>query len=93
VLAKQLGLSPRQLSRLCQRELGQAPAALVQRLRLDDARRRLLEPGASVDLVSSAVGFGSADVFRRAFEQRFGLNPSAYRERFRARRATRTGAA
>ncbi len=35
--------------RLCRRELGQAPAALVQRLRLDDARRRLLEPGASVD--------------------------------------------
>jgi len=37
VLAEQLGLSPRQLSRLCQRELGHAPAALVQRLRLDDA--------------------------------------------------------
>ena len=83
VLAKQLGLSARQLTRQCQRELGQAPAALVQRLRLDDARRRLLEPGATVDLVSTAVGFGSADVFRRAFEQRFGVNPSAYRERFR----------
>jgi transcriptional regulator GlxA family with amidase domain len=86
-LAKQLGLSARQLSRLCQRELGQSPAALVQRLRLDDARRRLLEPGASVDVVSRAVGFGSADVFRRAFEQRFGLNPSGYRERFRVARA------
>jgi transcriptional regulator GlxA family with amidase domain len=92
VLAKQLGLSPRQLSRLCQRELGQAPAALVQRLRLDDARSRLLEPGASVDLVSGAVGFGSPDAFRRAFEQRFGLNPSAYRERFRALRGRRRGA-
>jgi transcriptional regulator GlxA family with amidase domain len=91
-LAKQLGLSARQLSRLCQRELGQAPAALVQRLRLDDARRRLLEPGATVDLVSRAVGFGSADVFRRAFEQRFGINPSAYRERFRARRGRRRAA-
>ena len=89
VLAKHLGLSPRQLTRQCQRELGQPPAALVQRLRLDDARRRLLEPSATVDLVSGATGFGSADVFRRAFEQRFGVNPSAYRERFRAVRARR----
>jgi transcriptional regulator GlxA family with amidase domain len=91
-LAKHLGVSPRQLTRQCQRELGQAPAALVQRLRLDDARRRLLEPSATVDLVSSAVGFGSADVFRRAFEQRFGVNPSAYRERFRTVRGRSAGA-
>jgi transcriptional regulator GlxA family with amidase domain len=81
-LAKKLGLSARQLTRQCQRELGEAPAALVQRLRLDDARRRLLEPKATVDMVSGAVGFGSADVFRRAFEQRYGINPSQYRQRF-----------
>lgn len=85
-LAKALGFSTRQLTRLCQQELGQAPAGLVQHLRLDDARRRLLEPAASVDSVSHAVGFRSADVFRRAFEQRFGVNPSSYRERFRAAR-------
>jgi transcriptional regulator GlxA family with amidase domain len=82
-LAKKLGLSPRQLSRRCQQELGESPAALVQRLRLDEARRRLLEPAATVDAVSSSVGFASADAFRRAFEQRFGINPSSYRERFR----------
>ena len=82
-LAKRLGLSPRQLTRRCRQELGEAPAALVQRLRLDEARRRLLEPRAGLELVASAVGFRSADAFRRAFEHRFGINPSAYRERFR----------
>jgi transcriptional regulator GlxA family with amidase domain len=87
-LAKRLGYSSRQLSRLCRRELGESPAAIVQRLRLDAARMRLLEHKSSVEQVSGAVGFGSADVFRRAFEQRFGVTPSAYRERFRA-----TGAA
>jgi transcriptional regulator GlxA family with amidase domain len=92
VLAKKLGMSARQLTRECQRELGEAPAALVQRLRLDDARRRLLEPRATVDLVSSAVGFGSADGFRRAFEQRFGLNPSQYRQRFGSVSRSRGGA-
>lgn len=89
-LAKRLALSPRQLSRLCQRELGQSPAAIVQRLRLDEARRRLLEPSASVDQVSSSVGFRSADAFRRSFEQRFGLNPSAFRERFKPARRARS---
>ncbi len=83
-LSKKLGLSPRQLSRLCQSELGESPAALVKRLRLDESRRLLLEPGANVALVSNAVGFGSADAFRRAFEQTFGVNPSSYRERFAA---------
>jgi transcriptional regulator GlxA family with amidase domain len=85
-LAKAFALSGRQLSRLCQRELGQSPAALVQRLRLEDARRRLLEAGASVDAVSASVGFGSADAFRRAFEKSYGVNPSSYRLRFRATR-------
>lgn len=88
-LAKKLGLSPRQLSRRCQQELGESPAALVQRLRLDESRRRLLEPAATVDAVGGSVGFRSADAFRRAFEERFGINPSSYRERFRPGRSTR----
>lgn len=91
-LAKKLGLSPRQLSRRCRAELGESPAALVQRLRLDEARRRLLEPGATVELTAMSLGFRGADVFRRAFEQRFGINPSAYRERFRPTSSRRTAA-
>jgi transcriptional regulator GlxA family with amidase domain len=89
-LAKRLGLSTRQLSRRCRDELGESPAALVQRLRLDEARRRLLAPAASIESVASSVGFRSADAFRRAFEQRFGVNPSQYRERFRPARKARS---
>ena len=86
-LARRFGLSPRQLTRVCKSELQLSPAALVQRLRLDDARRKLLEAGATVETVATNIGFGSADAFRRAFEQRFGLNPSSFRQRFLARRA------
>lgn len=89
VLAKRLGLSPRQLSRLCRSELGQGPAAIVLQLRLDESRRRLLEPNAGIDQVGSSVGFASADAFRRAFERRFGLNPSSYRDRFKPTRRGR----
>jgi transcriptional regulator GlxA family with amidase domain len=88
MLSKKLGMSARQLTRLCKSQLGESPAALVKRLRLDESRQRLLESGATVAQVGDAVGFASADVFRRAFEAAFGVNPTAYRERFRqARRA------
>jgi transcriptional regulator GlxA family with amidase domain len=92
-LAKRVGLSTRQLSRRCRSELGESPAALVQRLRLDEARRRLLEPSAGIESVASSVGFQSGDVFRRAFEHRFGVSPSRYRERFCAgsKRSRATG--
>jgi transcriptional regulator GlxA family with amidase domain len=89
-LAKRAGLSTRQLSRRCRSELGESPAALVQRLRLDEARRRLLEPSAGIEAVASSVGFQSGDAFRRAFEQRFGVSPSHYRERFRPARPQRS---
>lgn len=85
-LAKAFALSARQLSRRCLSELGQTPAALVQRLRLDDARRRLLETGATVENVALSVGFASDDAFRRAFEKCFGVSPSGYRGRFLATR-------
>jgi transcriptional regulator GlxA family with amidase domain len=83
------GMKSRKRIGLVQQELGESPAALAQRMRLDESRRRLLEPAATVDVVSSSVGFRSADAFRRAFEQRFGINPSSYRERFRPGRSTR----
>ena len=32
--------------------------------------------------IAASVGFGSADVFRRRFERRFGIAPKIYRARF-----------
>jgi Helix-turn-helix domain len=63
-------------------ELGHTPADFVERLRLDEARRRL-EADNSIDNVGLSVGFKSADAFRRAFERRLGINPSDYRRRLR----------
>ena len=52
--------------------------------RLDEARKRLGQPNQTVDSVAASVGYASADSFRRAFERRFGVPPSAYRGRFAA---------
>jgi len=83
-LADKLAISPRQFSRQCCASFGCSPAALVRRLRLDEARRRLHARAGAIELVASSVGFSSADAFRRAFEQEFGINPSKYRARFLA---------
>jgi len=80
-LAERVHLSPRQFHRRFTQSIGKSPAVLVEELRLDEARRRLTR-GVSVAAVADAVGFRSADSFRRAFERRYGVSPSAYAGRF-----------
>jgi transcriptional regulator GlxA family with amidase domain len=81
-LAAKACLCPRHFSRRFKIEFGATPADFVERLRLDEARRRLSLADNSVENVGTSVGFKSADAFRRAFERRLELNPSDYRRRF-----------
>lgn len=81
-LAEQACLCPRHFSRQFKHVFGVTPAAFVESLRLDEARRRLTTPHYTIEKVATSVGFQSADAFRRAFERRFGVPPSTYRSRF-----------
>jgi len=82
VLAAKACLCPRHFSRRFKAEFGRSPADFVEKLRLDEARRRLSAGDNSIENVGLSVGFKSADAFRRAFERRLELNPSDYRRRF-----------
>ena len=62
---------------------GLNPIAYVQRLRIEDAKRRLERTDASVDEISWRVGYEDAAFFRRLFKRTTGLAPGAYRKRFR----------
>jgi len=84
VLAERVNLSPRQFSRRFRAEFNDSPAAFVQRLRLEEARKRLSASGSTVESVACSIGFGDPDGFRRAFIQRYGVAPHQYRSRFRA---------
>ena len=84
VLAERVNLCPRQFSRRFRAEFRDSPAAFVQRLRLDEARKRLSSSGCSVESVANSIGFNDPDGFRRAFVQRYGVAPQEYRSRFRA---------
>jgi transcriptional regulator GlxA family with amidase domain len=86
-LAERTFLSPRQFNRRFRQAFGVTPADFVERMRLDEARRRLAGREQRIETVADSVGFHSADAFRRAFERRFGVNPSNYRERFATPRA------
>jgi len=81
-LAKIAHLSERQFGRQFKSAFQISPAAFVERVRLDEARRRLCETRCSINQLAASLGFGSDDAFRRAFERRFGLSPTNYRTRF-----------
>ena len=81
-MAEHMNLCARQFSRRFRLEFNSSPAAFVQRLRLDEARKRLSASGCNVKRVAESVGFHDPDSFRRAFMQRFGVAPTHYRSRF-----------
>jgi transcriptional regulator GlxA family with amidase domain len=81
-MADRVGLSPRQFARRFRAAFAVAPAAYLERLRLDEARSRLAAGDEGLARIAHAVGFRTDDGFRRAFERRFGVTPAAYRGRF-----------
>lgn len=75
-------LSARQFGRHFQKSFHTSPAAYVKAARLNRAREILCSSPCRISYLAAAVGFASDDVFRRAFEQHFGLSPLHYRQRF-----------
>ncbi|GAA4601360.1 GlxA family transcriptional regulator [Actinoallomurus liliacearum] len=85
-LAARAGLSPRHLQRRFTAELGVPPAAYVERVRVEAARRALAEGDDPVEVIARRCGFGTAETLRRAFHRHVGVPPSDYRDRFRSTR-------
>lgn len=81
-IALGIGTSPRSLTRHCRQELGESPAALVRRLRLERACRLLEETRSPLGAVASQAGLGNASTLYRLFMRHFRVSPAAYRERF-----------
>ncbi len=81
-MAELAGLSPRQFARRFKAVFDTSPAAHLDALRLDEGRLRLASGRDNMARIAHAIGFRSDDAFRRAFERRFGVTPTAYRSRF-----------
>jgi transcriptional regulator GlxA family with amidase domain len=92
-LARRAAMSVRHFCRVFRAEVGVSPAAWVERVRVETARRLLETAAAPVEDVASAAGFGTPEAMRRAFGRLVGLSPREYRARFGAGSAATKGAA
>jgi transcriptional regulator GlxA family with amidase domain len=79
-LADRMSMSVRNFERVFTREVGTTPSQYVLQMRVESARRQLERTNGGLKAVSSAAGFGSVDVMRRAFVRLLGITPGRYRE-------------
>lgn len=79
ILAKDVGMSTRQLERLFRRYLNRSPKRYYMELRLQKARNLLMQTDMSVINVALACGFTSPSHFSKCYRSHYNTTP--YRER------------
>lgn len=84
-LAMEAGVSLRSLTRLFRREMNSSPSAFVERVRIDQARRALLETDTAIETIAADCGFGSLRRMDRAFARTIDATPTEFRGRFKTR--------
>lgn len=80
-LAEAVALSPSRFAHLFTEQLGLSPMRALREARLRHAARLLESTALTAERVAAASGFASAFHFSRAFRERYGMPPGAYRER------------
>ena len=81
-LAERAGMSERTFARAFRDETGTTPAAHVEALRLEAARRLLETSDMTVAAVAREVGFRSPERLHRAVRRHLGTTPDRYRQHF-----------
>ncbi|HEY3871748.1 MAG TPA: GlxA family transcriptional regulator [Actinocrinis sp.] len=84
-LAGRAGMSERHFTRLFREATGFTPAAYVEAVRVEAARRLLESTTQTVHAVARACGFASAETLHRSFKRLVRVTPGEYRERFSGR--------
>lgn len=78
-IAKRVGVTTRHLRTLFQKCLGVGPHTHYLALRLNCARRLVIETRMPIAEIAAASGFNSAPAFARSYRSRYGENPGATR--------------
>ena len=78
-IAAALGLSARRLEKLFRAELAMGPGEAAREMRLQAARRMVVDTAQPLQIVALRAGFASQAAFSRAFARRFGMSASALR--------------
>jgi transcriptional regulator GlxA family with amidase domain len=81
-IVRRSGLSERGFARRFRAATGHAPLDYVQRLRIEQAKRRLEQTDEPVEDVAWQVGYEDPAAFRRLFHRLAGMSPGRYRKQF-----------
>ncbi|QMU67161.1 GlxA family transcriptional regulator [Streptacidiphilus sp. P02-A3a] len=88
-LARRSTLSPRHFARAFAAEVGVTPGRYVEGVRLETARRLLVDTVDGIEEIARRCGYGTSEAMRRAFVRTLAVPPVEYRRRFRPHQAQR----
>ncbi|SET82455.1 Transcriptional regulator GlxA family, contains an amidase domain and an AraC-type DNA-binding HTH domain [Paracoccus homiensis] len=74
-IARQIGLSAKALSQICQQRHGLGAAQLYQAIRLREARRLIEQTGFGIEEIAGRCGYQNASAMTRAFHREFATTP------------------
>ena len=83
-VARAVNLEPRTLRRRFAKLLGRTIASEICRVRLERAKRELVQSDRSLDTIARDVGFGTRRQMCEVFSRELGATPRAYRKERRA---------
>jgi AraC-like DNA-binding protein len=78
-VARQLGVSPKRLSRVLNQEAGMSFRQLLRNVRVEEAKRMLTSGDFSIKEVAAHVGFSDGHYFSRSFREATGQSASEFR--------------
>jgi LacI family transcriptional regulator len=78
-VVRELAVARRALEQRFVRLVGRTPAAEIRRVRIEAAKRYLVETDKSIAHISRVTGFGHQDLFSRVFRRNVGSTPSQFR--------------
>jgi LacI family transcriptional regulator len=78
-VVRRLSVGRRTLEQRFIRLMGRTPAAEIRRVRIEEAKRLLIDTDKAIASVARASGFSQQDLFSRTFRRAVGVPPSEYR--------------
>lgn len=81
-MIRRSGLATRTFQRRFTKATGHAPIAYTQRVRIEEAKRRLERTSDPIDEIGWSVGYEEPAFFRRLFRRVTHITPGAYRRKF-----------
>jgi AraC-like DNA-binding protein len=86
-VARALGRHRSHIAEVVRKSTGRTVGELIAEVRLDEARRRLVESDELIEVIGERVGYSDATHFARMFKRQYGVSPRAWRRGLLAQRA------